>query len=705
MQVDGTITKVVFHNEDNGFAVIQVMEKGKLPITASGTMSSPHTGMRLKLVGDWKQHPSYGKQFVFEGYEELVPDELDGIRTYLASGFVKGIKQATAKQFVNSFGKSVFDVIENHPEKLAELPGIGKKRAILIHDSYMENKELRELATMLQAHGISTTMISKIHKRYGSNALHTVQQNPYQLCEDINGIGFAKADEIAMKLGIEKNNPFRIAKGIRHCLLNGSTEGHCFLLRETLIQAASRLLSISMQEIDSQLSQMVENEEVVCEGDHIFLPSLYGDECICAERLTAINHAQTELKVTPAKNKSSIVYDEIQLKAIFSACSAKTLVLTGGPGTGKTTTTKGIIDALRKAKAQIILCAPTGRAAKRLSEATGMPAKTIHRLLGYSEEDGFTKNKYDKINADVVICDECSMISVSLMASLLDALEDRVRFIMVGDIDQLPSVGPGNVLRDIIDSGVIPVVQLQRVFRQAQESMIIANAHRIRLGQFPILDNKSKDFFFIKCEDEKIPQLIVDLVTKRLPGYFQVNPIDIQVLTPMNKGPLGTIALNELLREQLNPGDSNDRFRVNDRVMQTKNNYELEVFNGDTGIVQAINDKDEEKYLQVLVDDNTVEYAKIYIDQLLHAYAVTIHKSQGSEYPVVIIPMSLQHSIMLKRNLLYTGVTRAKKGIVLVGNERAIAKATHDNSIQIRNTSLALRLRIEEAKRKEKEST
>ena len=260
-------------------------------------------------------------------------------------------------------------------------------------------------------------------------------------------------------------------------------------------------------------------------------------------------------------------------------------------------------------------------------------------------------------------------------------------------------------MRDIIDSGVIPVVQLQRVFRQAQESMIIANAHRIRLGQFPILDNKSKDFFFIKCEDEKIPQLIVDLVTKRLPGYFQVNPIDIQVLTPMNKGPLGTIALNELLREQLNPGDSNDRFRVNDRVMQTKNNYELEVFNGDTGIVQAINDKDEEKFLQVLVDDNTVEYAKIYIDQLLHAYAVTIHKSQGSEYPVVIIPMSLQHSIMLKRNLLYTGVTRAKKGIVLVGNERAIAKATHDNSIQIRNTSLALRLRIEEAKRKEKEST
>lgn len=704
-QLRCVVERITYQNEQNGYTVLRCRAKGFQDlVTVVGAMPGAHVGSVLSLGGHWKVDPKYGRQFSAERFEETLPATVFGIEKYLGSGMIKGIGPKFAQRIVHRFGKDTLEVIEETPDKLLEVPGIGKLRVERIKTSWQEQKEIKNIMLFLQGHEVSTVHATKIYKTYGEKSLDVVRENPYQLADDIWGIGFRTADSIAEKLGFDKEKYTRLRSGILYTLNQLSDEGHCFATREMLLKSGEELLGAGSDKLSSVLDEMLARSDVITDGDAIYLPPFYYAEVGTAKRLHAIANSSEGLHVPTGdleeliRRSSGIAYDALQVKAIKAAVTSKILLLTGGPGTGKTTTTLGIITAFQNAGAQIILAAPTGRAAKRLSEAAGLEAKTIHRLLEMKPPEGCQRNEDNPLEGDVLIVDECSMIDLLLMYNLLKAVPDSMTLILVGDVDQLPSVGAGNVLRDIIESGQFPVVRLTHIFRQARSSRIIMNAHRINAGQFPDVSNgRNTDFFFIEKEDpEETAKEIAALVRSRLPRHYHVPPGEIQVLTPMQRGVTGAANLNQMLQEAVNPGDLGLKrggimFKPRDKVMQIRNNYDKEVFNGDIGIVKYVDL--EERTLSVSFDGREIEYDVSELDELTLAYATTIHKSQGSEYPIVVMPVLMNHFVMLQRNLVYTGVTRAKKMLVIVGTKKALGYAVRNVTVSNRLTLLKERLR------------
>ncbi len=701
----GVVEHITYQNPENGWSVMKVKVKDyKDLVTLTGSLLDVPVGSVLLCEGQWKVDARYGQQYVVESWEEVMPATIYGIEKYLGSGLIKGIGPAYARAIVSRFGLEILEVIENDIERLLEVPRLGRKRMEKIRESWEKQKDIKEVMVFLQGYGVSTAYAAKIYRQYQKDAIKTVKENPYKLADDIWGIGFKTADGIASKMGYENNDPRRCRSGILYTLNRLAEEGHVYAEPEQLVTAAKELLQADEEPIRKAIADMIEAKDLIADNDVLYLPPFYHAENGSAKRLTSLlseslfsDMAAEEAVPYGNQSNNGIVYDEVQQAAIKQALESKVMVLTGGPGTGKTTTTQGIIAAFKSRGMQILLAAPTGRAAKRMTEATGMEAKTIHRLLEYNPMDGYKRNDENPLEGDALIVDECSMIDIMLFYNLMKAIPANMCLILVGDIDQLPSVGAGNVLRDIIDSQRIPVVRLTRIFRQAQTSRIVMNAHAINAGRFPNISNgKDTDFFFIKAEDaEAIPQLIVSLVRDRLSRAYSYNPKEIQVLTPMQRGNVGAGNLNTELQNALNPsGESLTRggytFRRGDKVMQIRNNYDKNVFNGDIGYVNAVDTT--ERTLTVIYDGRLVEYDVSELDELTLAYAVTIHKSQGSEFPVVVIPVTMKHYVMLQRNLIYTGITRAKKICVLVGTTKALAYAIHNQTVSRRNTKLKERL-------------
>ena len=725
------VERITYQNADNGYTVLKCAVKSAQDlVTVVGIMPETHVGSVLALEGFWKVDAKYGRQFSVEKFEETPPATVYGIEKYLGSGLIKGVGPKFARRIVEKFGKDTLDVIEENPEALIEVEGIGRVRVERIKKSWEEQKEIKNIMLFLQWHEVSTSHATKIFKTYGSDSISVVQENPYRLADDIWGIGFKTADTIAEKMGIEKDRFIRLRSGILYTLNKLSENGHCYAVREQLIRTAGQLLEVEEAELEITLDEMLRTEDVIREEDAIYLPPFFFSETGCAKRLLKLLMAERRVQmdvdavmervmgrterdqeadtaddadVAPhrmqeAETQGQITYDEVQLEAIRVAVSSKVMVLTGGPGTGKTTTTMGIIAAYRAAGCKIILAAPTGRAAKRMSEATGMEAKTIHRLLEYKPPEGYQRKEENPLEGDVLILDECSMIDIMLMYNLLKALPAHMTLIMVGDTDQLPSVGAGNVLGDIISSERIPVVRLSRIFRQAQGSRIVMNAHRINKGeQIDMRGGRDSDFFFAAKETNgEVVELVVKYCTENLPRYYHVDALqDIQVLTPMQRGVCGAANLNQVLQEAMNPGSillrrGGMQYRLHDKVMQIRNDYDKEVFNGDIGVINHVDM--EERELTVNFDGREVVYDVSELEELTLAYATTIHKSQGSEYPIVVMPFTMSHYVMLQRNLLYTGVTRAKKILVLVGEKKAVWYAIKNETTADRNTRLAIRL-------------
>lgn len=704
------VERITYQNADNGYTVLKCAVKNAQDlVSVVGIMPDTHVGSVLALEGVWKVDAKYGRQFSVEKFEETLPATVYGIEKYLGSGLIKGVGPKFARRIVEKFGKDTLDVIEENPDALIEVEGIGRVRVERIRKSWEEQKEIKNIMLFLQGHEVSTSHATKIFKTYGSDSISVVQENPYRLADDIWGIGFKTADTIAEKMGIEKDRFIRLRSGILYTLNKLSENGHCYAVREQLIQAAVQLLEVEEAELEITLDEMLRTEEVIREEEAIYLPPFFFSETGCAKRLLKLLAAERRVQMDVdtvmetvmgrAGQGQHITYDEVQLEAIRAAVSSKIMVLTGGPGTGKTTTTMGIIAAYRAAGCRIILAAPTGRAAKRMSEATGMEAKTIHRLLEYKPPEGYQRKEENPLEGDVLILDECSMIDIMLMYNLLKAMPEQMTLIMVGDTDQLPSVGAGNVLKDIISSGRIPVVRLSRIFRQAQGSRIIMNAHRINKGeQIDMRGGRDSDFFFAAKEtNEEVVELLVKYCTENLPRYYHVDALqDIQVLTPMQRGVCGAANLNQVLQEAMNPGSiflrrGGTQYRLHDKVMQIRNDYDKEVFNGDIGVINHVDM--EERELTVNFDGREVVYDVSELEELTLAYATTIHKSQGSEYPIVVMPFTMSHYVMLQRNLLYTGVTRAKKILVLIGEKKAVWYAVKNETTADRNTKLAERLR------------
>lgn len=700
------VEHITYQNEKNGWSVMNVKVKGydNLVILTGSLLDVP-VGSVLLVDGDWRVDPKYGQQFVAQSWTEVMPATLYGIEKYLGSGLVKGIGPAYAKAIVSRFGLETIDVIENDIERLLEVPRLGRKRMEKIRESWEKQKDIKEVMVFLQGYGVSTAFAAKIYRKYEKDSIAKVKENPYQLADDIWGIGFKTADGIASKMGYEKNDPRRCRSGILYTLNELAEEGHVYAEPEQLVDAAVKLLDAEESPVRQALASMIEANDVVSDNEVIYLSPFYHAENGSAKRLqsllsdTSLFNADiaAEPEAKYGDKPGDIVYDEVQLAAIQKALDSKVMVLTGGPGTGKTTTTQGIIAAFKARHMSILLAAPTGRAAKRMTEATGMEAKTIHRLLEYHPMDGYKRNDENPLEGDALIVDECSMIDILLFYNLMKAIPSNMRLVLVGDIDQLPSVGAGNVLRDIIDSQQIPVVRLTRIFRQAQSSRIVMNAHAINAGHFPNIKNGlDTDFFFINQEDaDEMVKLIIGLVRDRLPKKYGYPPKEIQVLTPMQRGTVGAGNLNIELQTALNPtGPSLTRggytFRQGDKVMQIRNNYDKNVFNGDIGYITAVDAN--ERTLTVTFDSRLVEYDITELDEIVLAYAVTIHKSQGSEFPVVVMPVTMKHFVMLQRNLIYTGITRAKKICVLVGTTKALAYAIKQNTVSKRNTKLKERL-------------
>ena len=699
-----TIERITFQNPENGYSVLQASIKGfREEQTIVGTFHEVTVGAVLTVEGDWRVDKRYGRQFAAESWTEEMPADIIGIEKYLGSGLVKGIGPKFAKLIVSHFGLETFEVIDTEIDRLLDVPGIGKGRVAKIKESWEKQKDVKDIMVFLQGHGVSSTYAAKIYKQYGKDSIEKVQDNPYCLADDIWGIGFKTADGIAEKLGYEKNDLKRCRSGILYTLSKLSEDGHVYSEREQLIKSAKELLQADEEHIVQAIDQMIEAEDLILDDEAIFLPPFYYAEVGVANKIKRLLEDSSgtlfdgTLNIEEIVKQTSIQYDDIQIAAIGQAVKSKFMVLTGGPGTGKTTTTLGIIAALESLGQSILLAAPTGRASKRMSEATGKEAKTIHRLLEYNPAEGYGRNDENPLQGGVLIVDESSMIDVILMNSLLKAVPSQMKVILVGDIDQLPSVGAGNVLRDIIDSDVVPVVRLTRIFRQAQSSRIITNAHKINQGVFPDISNgKDADFFFIKQEDPELAaKEIVNIVKNRIPKAYHYSTNDIQVLAPMQRSVVGATNLNIILQEAINPeGDSLSRggfkYRKGDRIMQIRNNYDKEVFNGDIGYVKEVNL--EERTLTAIYEGRPVEYEDSELDELTLAYATTIHKSQGSEYPVVVIPLLMTHFVMLQRNLIYTGITRAKKICIIVGTTKALAYSVHNMVVLKRNTKLKERL-------------
>lgn len=700
------VEHITYQNQENGWSVMKVKVKGyDNLVTLTGSLLDVPVGSVLLVDGDWRVDPRYGQQFVAQSWTEVMPATIYGIEKYLGSGLIKGIGPVYAKAIVNRFGLETIDVIENDIERLLEVPRLGRKRMEKIRESWEKQKDIKEVMVFLQGYGVSTAFAAKIYRKYEKESIAKVKENPYQLADDIWGIGFKTADGIASKMGYEKNDPRRCRSGILYTLNELAEEGHVYAEPEQLVDAAVKLLEADESPVRQALASMIEANDIVSDNEVIYLPPFYHAENGSAKRLqsllsdTSLFNADVaaEPEAEYGAKQGGIVYDNVQQAAIQKALDSKVMVLTGGPGTGKTTTTQGIIEAFKARHMSILLAAPTGRAAKRMTEATGMEAKTIHRLLEYNPMDGYKRNDENPLEGDALIVDECSMIDILLFYNLMKAIPSNMRLVLVGDIDQLPSVGAGNVLRDIIDSQQIPVVRLTRIFRQAQSSRIVMNAHAINAGQFPDIKNgHDTDFFFINQEDaDEIVKLIIGLVRDRLPKTYGYPAKEIQVLTPMQRGTVGAGNLNIELQKALNPsGASLARggytFRQGDKVMQIRNNYDKNVFNGDIGYITAVDTT--ERTLSITFDNRVVEYDITELDEIVLAYAVTIHKSQGSEFPVVVMPVTMKHFVMLQRNLIYTGITRAKKICVLVGTTKALAYAIRNNTVSKRNTKLKERL-------------
>ena len=698
------VERITYQNPENGYSVLKVKVKGYNDlVTLVGNLLEVPVGSVLLCRGEWKVDKRYGSQFVAATWEETMPATVYGIEKYLGSGLVKGIGPRFARAIVQRFGTETIDIIETEIERLYEVPNIGRKRVAKIRESWEKQKDIKNVMLFLQGYGVSTAYAAKIYREYGKESIDKVRENPYRLADDIWGIGFKTADGIAAKMGYEKEDPRRCRSGILYTLGQLSDEGHVYAGEEQLVKTAGQLLEAGETAIRDTLAGMLQAEDLILDKDAIYLPPFYHAECGTSRRLRDLAESTGRSLFDGLFDPSSLTaetgieYDEVQLAAIRQAVTSKVMVLTGGPGTGKTTTTQGIIAALKKAGLRVLLAAPTGRAAKRMSEATGMEAKTIHRLLEYNPQDGYKRNDENPLEGDALIVDECSMIDILLMNNLLKAVPVGMRLVFVGDIDQLPSVGAGNVLRDIIDSQRIPVVRLVRIFRQAQKSRIVMNAHAINQGRFPDISNgRDTDFFFLKEDDpERAAATIVRLVKERLSRAYRERPDRIQVLTPMQRGVGGAANLNLLLQQALNPsGPSLNRggytYRQGDRVMQQRNNYDKDVFNGDLGYIREVDT--EERTLKVDFDGKWVEYDVTELDELTLAYATTIHKAQGSEYPIVVMPVLMTHFVMLQRNLIYTGITRAKKICVLIGAMKALAYAVRNVSVLKRNTSLRERL-------------
>ena len=729
IELEGTIEAIIYHNKDNGFTVFSLMHSEE-ETTCTGYITDPGEGETIKVEGNYVNNPRYGRQLSITSSERVRPSSAADIEKYLASGVIKGIGAKTARNIVAKFGEQTFEILENFPEKIAEVRGINMKRAMQIAEIFLAQSDQRRAMLFLQKYGITPAFAMKIYKRYKEDTVETVKSNPYKLADDIDGIGFKTADAIAYNLGISRESPYRISAGVRYQLWEATNEGHTYMLASRLISQSAELLYTETSIIENELVRMQMERSIVREMPQgeteplVFATPLYHAEAAVARKLTLLDSAYSSQSPPKLEIKNSeITLSEGQKNAVALALTQGVLIITGGPGTGKTTTINTIIGLLESKDLNIILSAPTGRAAKRMTEATGREAKTLHRLLEVSfisdnsRRQVFNKNEDNPIEADVIIVDEASMMDILLTHSLLKAVAVGTRLILVGDVDQLPSVGPGNVLKDIIDSKAISTARLTEIFRQAATSAIITNAHLINKGEYPEINDKEKDFFFLKRENsENLAATILDLVSNRLPAYKKLDPTaDIQVLSPTRKSPLGVNHLNSLLQSKLNPADPHKRereygstiFREGDKVMQIRNNYDITweiqnengktldfgegVFNGDMGVIKKI---DHDIGLTVIFDDvRSVTYDFAQLDELELAYAVTVHKSQGSEYRVVVIPIFNGPPMLLTRNLLYTAVTRAKELAVLVGNPETLYRMVDNNKVTRRYTALSRRLK------------
>lgn len=724
-ELSGRVERILFHNEENGYTVakIKARELNSL-ITVVGNLLNPVPGTTLKIKGEWIRHPKFGKQFKISQYETVVPETSRGISNYLGSGLIKGLGPVMAERIVKQFGRKTLEILNKNPEKLSLVEGIGKKRISMIKKAWDEQAEVRSLSIFLHTHDIGSRYIRPVYKAYGTRAIDVIRANPFKLAGDIPGIGFKSADQIARKLGLPKDSPTRIDAGVLFVLNQCVDEGHVFFPFEALVKKSREILSVHRDSIIRTLGRLAETGQVVIEdqpdrlaknlerGRAVYLSWYHVCEKSVARRLNALRTSSRTVN-GPMDSKRAVQWVQkalaltlvdAQIKAVNLALHEKVLIITGGPGTGKTTILQAILKIYSKLNTRMELSAPTGRAAKRMSEATGYKAKTIHRLLSYSySSGGFKKNEKNPLKVDLVIVDEVSMIDIVLMHHLLKAIPRNAVLILVGDVNQLPSVGAGNVLNDMIESGVIRVVELTEIFRQAEKSQIIFNAHRINQGNLPLLKpslpgNKNiSDFYFIDQENPgKVLELILELVKKRIPRRFGLDPFeDIQVLTPMHKGLLGSDKLNESLQEILNPeGETvhqgGRNFRVHDKVMQIRNNYDKEVFNGDIGKVSEIDLISRE--LTVVYDLRPVRYGFEEMDEIVPAYAISIHKSQGSEYPAVVIPIMTQHFILLQRNLIYTAITRGTRLVVIIGTRKALTIGVKNNKTLERYSSLKIRL-------------
>jgi len=709
--LEGVLERIVFANEDEGWLVVRIEVPGRAdPVTAVGNLLGAQIGESLRLRGRWVENKKYGLQFRIDSFTTLRPSTVLGIERYLGSGLIPGIGKVMASRLVQTFGIQTLDVIDDHPDRLTEVDGIGPVRAARIRDAWVEQRGIRDVMIFLQSHGVSAAYAVRIYKKYGSSAIAVVRENPYRLALDIIGIGFLTADRIAEKLGVPRDSPARAQAGILHALGAMSEDGHVHAPQEALFEAAEKLLAVPRPLIETAVAALAREGHVVIEdprrGRTIALESLHTSESGAAARLAELLRAPVSPIAIDAERalvwfeaQAKIRLDPRQREAVERSFRSKLLIITGGPGTGKTTLVNGIIRILEKKSRRILLCAPTGRAAKRLSEATGREARTIHRMLEYSPKSAsFERNLDRPLEADMVIVDEVSMVDIVLFHHLLKALPVAAQLILVGDADQLPSVGPGAVLADLIASGRCAVVRLDTIFRQDEESRIVVNAHRINRGEFPILKGEGpSDFYFMSREEpEEILETVKGLVSERIPRRYGLDPLEaIQVIVPMHRGTIGARNLNAELQALLNPEGAEVArgariFRTGDRVMQIRNNYDLDVYNGDIGRVAGIDP--EEQILGVRYETRIVNYPWSDLDELVLAYACSVHKSQGSEYPVVIIPLHTQHYVMLERNLLYTAVTRGKKLVVIVGSAKALSIAVRNRRTHERHTRLAERL-------------